>query len=87
MVLKNKFFPLRKIEDYLKFAPWLDYVDFPLKIPDLHDLPFEQQIQFVNMILILYNLHLISEEIFFKEYLPVVDDYSEVLEKMREFLE
>nr|WP_147664623.1 hypothetical protein [Candidatus Prometheoarchaeum syntrophicum]QEE17738.1 hypothetical protein DSAG12_03576 [Candidatus Prometheoarchaeum syntrophicum] len=40
------------------------------------DLPIEAQIEILNTVLILYNLHLIPEDVFQKKYLDLVEEFS-----------
>jgi len=52
------------------------------KVYKFEDLPHEAQVECLNAILILYNLHLIPEDVFRKKYLGLVEEYSFFLNMM-----
>ncbi len=48
-------------------------------------LSFWQQLEVANLILILYNLHFISETAYIKKYRSFIEKYATFLEDLHEF--
>ncbi|MHA1887164.1 MAG: hypothetical protein ACTSX0_04005 [Promethearchaeota archaeon] len=76
---------LKKIRIEVEKGHFNEYVFDDSKPFPFEKWPIEVQIEFLNIVIILYNLFLIPEDVFRKKYLKKVEDYSEFMDIMDNF--
>lgn len=71
---------LKKLIIEVDKGQFTEYVFDSSKVFKFEDWPIEAQVEFLNIVLILYNLHLIPEKVFRKKYQPLVEEYKEFMD-------
>ena len=67
---------IKKLSIEVEKGKFTSYLFDDTKVYRFEDLPAEAQIEILNAVLILYNLHLIPEDVFQDKYLDLVEEYS-----------
>ena len=67
---------IKKLSIEVEKGKFTNYLFDDEKVYRFRDLPTEAQLEILNAVLILYNLHLIPEDVFQDRYLDLVEEYS-----------
>ena len=73
---------IKKLSIEAEKGKFTEYAFDDSKVYRFQDLPTEAQVECLNAILILYNLHLIPEDVFRDKYLDLVEEYKFFLDMM-----